>query len=148
MSQGQLVQPYTSVYHIVTAGVITARGLSVLMETLTWEMMLFTQHQRSISNTGSSCDARKELAGTLTWKMMLLTQHQRKPTFACTYALPFSCLDAPCMLLLAALGIDLCCLPCVVKAWLYQHGHAVDFNNHLLYFHCAVCRACPAAQLA
>ncbi len=121
MSQGQLVQPHTSIYHTVTAGVVTARGLPLTMEKLTRETMLFTQHQGSLSHSGSSCDARKELAGTLSWKMILLTQHQRKASFACTYALPSSCLDAFCILLLAALVIDavyphpvlcLCCLLC------------------------------------
>ena len=58
---GQLVQLHTSIYQTVTACVITARSLLVLMETLTWKMMLFTPHQRSLSHSGSSCDARKEL---------------------------------------------------------------------------------------
>ena len=35
------MQPHTSIYHTVTAGVITARGLSVVMETMTQEMVLF-----------------------------------------------------------------------------------------------------------
>ena len=48
---------------------------------------------------------------------MLLTQHQRKPGFACTYALPFSCLDAFCILFLVALILDLCYLPCVLTPW-------------------------------
>jgi hypothetical protein len=90
---------------------------------------------------------RKELAGTLTWKMMLSTQHRRKPSLACTYALPFSCLDAFCILLLAALVIDLCCVPCVLTTWSHQLGHAMDFNSVILYFPCAVCYACLAAQL-
>ena len=116
MSQGQLVQPHTSIYQTVTAGVTTARGLLVLME-------------------------------TLTWKMMLLTQHQRKPGFACTYALPCSCLHAFGILLLAALVIDLCCVPYVLTTWSHQLGHAMDFNSVILYFPCAVCYACLAAQL-
>jgi len=83
----------------------------------------------------------------LTWKMMLSTQHRRKPSLACTNALPFSCLDAFCILLLAALVIDLCCVPCVLTTWSHQLGHAMDFNSVILYFPCAVCYACLAAQL-
>ena len=66
------MQPHTSIYQ-VTADVITARSLLVLMKLLTWEMLLFRQHQSSPSHNGSSCDARKELAGTLTRKMITLT---------------------------------------------------------------------------
>ena len=69
------MQQHTSMNH-KTAGVITSRSLWVLMETLTWEMMLCIQHQRTLSHSGSSRDARKEVVGTLTWKMILLTQHQ------------------------------------------------------------------------
>ena len=109
LSADELVQLHTSTYHVVTAGVITARSLLVLIETLTWETLL-TQNKTSLSHSGSSWDARKELAGTLTWKKMLLTQYQKKPSLTCTYALPFSCLHAFCILLLAALVIDLGCL--------------------------------------
>jgi hypothetical protein len=70
-----------------------------------------------------------------------------EPSFACTYALPYSCLDAFCILLLAALVIDLCCVPCVLAPWSHQLGHAVDFNNVVLYFPCAIYHACLAAQL-
>ena len=69
------MQPHTSIYQ-VTAGVIRARSLLVLMKLLTWEMLLFRQHQSSPSHNGSSCDARKELAGTLTWKMIMLTTEE------------------------------------------------------------------------
>ena len=58
-----------------------------------------------------------------------------------------SCLDAFCILLLAALVIDLCCLPCVLTPWSHQLGHAVEFNNVILYFPCTDCCACLAAQL-
>ena len=78
---------------------------------------------------------------------MLLRQHQRKPSVAFTYALPFSCiLDAFCILLLAALVIDLCCLPLVLTPELHQLGRAVDFN-HILYFPCAVFCVALVAQL-
>ena len=53
---------------------------------------------------------------TLTWKKMLLTQHQRKPSFACTCALPFSCLH---------MHFAVCCL---------LPDHALDFDNHILHF--------------
>ena len=59
-----------------TANVITSRSLWVLMETLTREMRLCIQPQRTLSHSGSSGDARKEVAGTLTRTMILLTQHQ------------------------------------------------------------------------
>ena len=66
--------------------------------------MLFRQLKRSLSHSGSSCDAGKELAGTLTWKVMLLTKHQRKSSFA----LPFSCLHAFCRIL----SHSVACNPC------------------------------------
>ncbi len=47
---------------------------------------------------------------------MLLTQHQRKPSFACTCALPFSCLH---------MHFAVCCL---------LPDHALDFDNHILHF--------------
>jgi len=143
------VQPHTSIYQTVTAGVITARSLLVLMDKLTWKMMLFIPHQRSLSHSGSSCDARKELAGTLTWKMMLLTQHQRKPSFACTYVLPVSCLDAFCIMLLAALDIDLCCLPCVLTPWSHQLWSCSGLQQHhpVLSLCCLLCLPCCSAGL-
>ncbi len=45
------MQPHTSIYQTVTAGVTTARGLLVLMETLTWKMMLFTPHTKEVYHT-------------------------------------------------------------------------------------------------
>ncbi len=77
------------------------------------------------------------------------TQHQRKADFACTHvdAWLFFCLDTFGSLLLAALGVDLSCLPFVLAPWSHQLGHAVDFDSHILYFPCAVCCACLAAQL-
>ena len=48
--------------------------------------------------------------------------------------------------LLAALVIDLGCLPFVLAPWSHQRGHARDFY-HILYFPYAVCCACLAAQL-
>ena len=146
LSADELVQPHTSTYHAMTAGLITARSLLVLIETMTWEMTLFTQNTTSISHSGSSWGARKKLAGTLTWKQTLLSRHQKKPNLACTYALPFSCFHAFCVLLLAALVIDLGCLPFVLAPWSHQRGHARDFY-HILYFPYAVCCACLAAQL-
>ncbi len=59
---------------------------------------------------------------------MLLTRHQRKPSFAYTYALPCSGLDAFCILLFAALIIDLCCLPYVLTPWSHQLDYALDLT--------------------
>ena len=64
MTWGQLAQPYTSIYQTVTAGVITARSLLVLMDTFTWKMMLFTPQQRILSHSGSSSVATPERSFT------------------------------------------------------------------------------------
>ncbi|DBB13367.1 TPA: hypothetical protein ACH3X3_005100 [Trebouxia sp. C0006] len=76
--------------------------------------------------------------------MMLLTQHQRKPSFAYTYALPCSGLDALCILLFAALVIDLCCLPYVLTPWSLCSG----LNSVILYFCCAAQLGCLGKSVA
>ena len=110
-------------------------------------MTLFTQNT-SLSHSGSSWDARKKLAGTLTWKPTLLSQHQKKPNLACTYALPFSCLHAFCILVACSPCyrsrlFTLCPCTLVTPAWsckgLLPHS--------LLSLCCLLCLPCCSAGL-
>ena len=80
----------------------------------------------------------------------LLSRHQKKPSLACTYALPFSCLHAFCGLLLAVLVEDLGCLPFVLAPCqlVTPAGSYTGLQPHsLLPLCCLLCLPCCSAGL-